>query len=210
MRDTPEMLTPRLRVYTTVKERILDGTYREGQLITEGEVAGEAGVSRTPVREAFVQLESENLIELYPRRGALVVPVTAGAAAAVIEARLVVEQFALAKVAARPDLTEQWRGSLARQRALLADTDLDAFNTEAQLFHRSLVALAANPIMLRLYDSLRDQQLRIGHAAIHRTSGRADQVLSEHEALLAAVESGDPGLAGARLTGHLTATREAL
>ncbi len=207
------MLTPRSRVYTDVKQRILDGTYREGQLITEGEVAAQAGVSRTPVREAFVQLEAESFLELYPRRGALVVPVTATGAAAVLEARTVIERFALEKVAPQPsraDLVEQWRRSVDRQRTLLDQAEVGAFNEEAQHFHRCLVALADNPIMLRLYDSLRDQQLRIGRAALRETVGRADEAWHQHDALLAALDAGDLDAAGRLLVTHINDTRQSL
>ena len=48
-----------------------------GELITEGEIAEALGMSRTPVRAAFAQLEAEGLLRLYPKRGALVVPVSA-------------------------------------------------------------------------------------------------------------------------------------
>src|SRR5215208_6890358 len=82
------------RAYAHVKARLLDGTYRDGVLLSEGVIASELEVSRTPVREAFLQLEGEGLLELYPKRGALVVPVTAGEVEAVMETRVLVERFA--------------------------------------------------------------------------------------------------------------------
>ena len=59
-----------------VKQQILGGGYPGGALISEGEVSAAVGVSRTPVREAFLRLEVEGLLRLYPKRGALVTPVT--------------------------------------------------------------------------------------------------------------------------------------
>ena len=58
-------------------------------------------MSRTPVREAFLRLEAEGLLRLYPQRGALVVPVSSEESRAVIEARLLLEQFAAGKVVSR-------------------------------------------------------------------------------------------------------------
>ena len=66
------------RAYAYVKERILEGAYPGGELLSEGEVAEALEVSRTPVREAFLLLEAEGLMRLYPKRGALVVPVSPG------------------------------------------------------------------------------------------------------------------------------------
>ena len=65
------------RAYRYVKERLLDGRFPGGMLLSENEIAQGLGVSRTPVRQAFVQLEAEELLDLYPRRGALVVPISA-------------------------------------------------------------------------------------------------------------------------------------
>src|ERR687894_2602632 len=87
--------------YTYTKQRVLDSTFAGGELITEGEVADALGISRTPVREAFLRLEGEGLLRLYPKRGALVVPVSAQEVDAVMETRLLVERFAFAKVVER-------------------------------------------------------------------------------------------------------------
>src|SRR5919107_3510289 len=79
------------RVYAHVKERLLDGSFPGGALLSENELSQQLGLSRTPVRQAFVQLEAEGLLELYPKRGALVVPVAASEIEDVFEARLLVE-----------------------------------------------------------------------------------------------------------------------
>src|SRR4051812_36364510 len=80
------------RVYAHVKERLLDGSFPGGALLSENELSQQLGLSRTPVRQAFVQLEAEGLLELYPKRGALVVPVAASEIEDVFEARLLVEE----------------------------------------------------------------------------------------------------------------------
>src|SRR5271168_1465404 len=89
------------RAHEYVKRQVLTGAFPGGELISEGEVAAALGMSRTPVREAFLRLEAEGLLRLYPQRGALVVPVSSEEARAVIEARLVLEQFAAGKVIGR-------------------------------------------------------------------------------------------------------------
>ena len=76
MPDTPSASA---RVYDRVKRDILDGHHPGGTFVTEGELAVATGVSRTPVREALLRLETEGLVRLYPKKGALVVPVTAAA-----------------------------------------------------------------------------------------------------------------------------------
>ncbi|MEE3921880.1 GntR family transcriptional regulator [Micromonospora sp. BRA006-A] len=75
----------------------MEQVYPGGQLVSEGEIA-EATVSRTPVREALLRLETEGLVKLYPKRGALIRPVSAREIADVIEARRLVELHAADRV----------------------------------------------------------------------------------------------------------------
>src|SRR5919112_4053359 len=85
--------------YEYVKARLLDGRFAGGTLLSENEIAQRLNVSRTPVRQAFVQLEAEGLLELYPRRGALVVPVWAAEIEDVFEARMLVEEHCARRAA---------------------------------------------------------------------------------------------------------------
>ena len=72
-------------------------------------------MSRTPVREAFLRLEAEGLLRLFPKRGALVVPVSPAEVEAVLEARELVEGHAVAKLCAARNCwareSEQGHGS---------------------------------------------------------------------------------------------------
>src|SRR5690348_18504343 len=87
------------RVYTHVKQAVLERRYEGGTLLAEGDLAEAVGVSRTPVREALLRLEAEGLLKLYPKKGALVLPVSAQEIADVVETRLLVEQHAVRKLA---------------------------------------------------------------------------------------------------------------
>lgn len=97
------------RVYRHVKQGVLDRRYEGGVLLTEGELAEAVGVSRTPVREALLRLETEGLLKLYPKKGALVLPVSAQEIADVIETRLLVEEFTVRRAVPAPPPC--WSGS---------------------------------------------------------------------------------------------------
>ena len=99
--NTPRPAPAKDRAYEFVKERILDGGYPGGDLLSEGEVAEALGVSRTPVREAFLLLEAEGLMRLYPKRGALVVPVSPDEVHDVMETRMLVERHTADRLARR-------------------------------------------------------------------------------------------------------------
>src|SRR3954451_1385115 len=87
------------RADAPVKEGLLGGSVPAGVLLSENELSQQLGLSRTPVRQAFVQLEAEGLLELYPKRGALVVPVAASEIEDVFEARLLVEEHCAKRAA---------------------------------------------------------------------------------------------------------------
>jgi DNA-binding GntR family transcriptional regulator len=204
-------LTAKDRAYAFTKERVLDSTFAGGDLLTEGEVATALGLSRTPVREAFLQLESEGLLRLYPKRGALVVPVSSQEVESVMETRVLVEQFALAKTIARGnDVTGALEAAIERQVEHAARGDSEAFVEADREFHTVFVNAAGNPIVATLYDSLRDRQRRMGVAALTRDERRVSSILAEHRALVAAVRARDPGRARMVLADHLQGTLELL
>lgn len=201
------------RAYAFVKRQIVSGGYAGGTLISEGEVSTAVEVSRTPVREAFLRLEVEGLLRLYPKRGALVVPVSASEIRDVLDARLVIEQHA-----ARTAITTGRHRELAGElRAILArhdDPDLPReagrFTEIDQQFHGALVAAAGNRLLAGFYTTLRDRQLRMGTAALARDPHRYDAILAEHAALADLIDAGDAEAVTSALAEHLAATRAAL
>ena len=78
-------------MYEHVRSGILTRRYPDNELLSEGMLAPETGVSRTPVREALLRLEAQGMIRLLPKRGALVLPVTAQEWRDVLATRLLVE-----------------------------------------------------------------------------------------------------------------------
>ena len=203
------------RAYQYAKERILDGILAGGDLISEGTVAEALGISRTPVREAFLRLESEGLLRLYPKRGAVVVPVSAKEVETVLETRELIESFAAEKVSslgqpALERLVEELREQLQEQRKLREAGDGKAFVAADQLFHQLIVQAADNPILLDLYAGLRDRQQRMGLYAVFNDTDRLRATNHEHVELVALLEKGDLAAYRAALRGHLRGTRAAV
>ncbi len=195
------------RAYAFAKARILDGRFAGGALITEGNVAAALGLSRTPVREAFSRLASEGLLRVYPKRGALVVPVSTTEVDSVMETRLLIEQFAIEKVIRfEIELGSAPADAIAKQKRFAARHDPRGFVEADHEFHRVFVAAAGNIILLQLHDSMRDRQSRMGLTALARDDARTPQVLHEHRALAEAVEARDPDAAREMVQAHLHAT----
>lgn len=195
------------RAYAHTKERILDGEYGQGRLIGEGEVSDAVGVSRTPVREAFLRLEAEGLLDLYPKRGALVVPISAADVEDVMETRLLIERFAIGRVIELDlDLADRLATVIATQERHAETVDAVAFVDADREFHRVFVAATGNAIVLRTHDSLRDQQNRMGLAALSAGSRRMRRILEQHRAIVAAVGRRDASEARELIDRHLDET----
>ncbi|MDQ0843987.1 DNA-binding GntR family transcriptional regulator [Streptomyces sp. V1I6] len=192
------------RVYTHVKQAVLDRRYEGGTLLTEGELAEAVGVSRTPVREALLKLEVEGLIKLYPKKGALVLAVSAQEIRDVVETRLLVEEFAVRRAVPAPAvLVARLEELLAEQRRHADAGDLAAFAVSDRCFHAEIVKHAGNDILSRLYDQLRDRQLRMGVAMMQALPDRITRNHDEHAEILERIKAGDAEGAAACVRGHL-------
>lgn len=192
------------RVYSHVKQAVLERRYEGGTLLTEGDLAEAVGVSRTPVREALLRLEVEGLIKLYPKKGALVLPVSAQEIGDVVETRLLVEEHAARKVVpAAPQLIERLEELLDEQRRYAAAGDLAAVSVSDRCFHAEIVRSAGNRILERLYDQLRDRQLRMGVAVMHAHPDRIAKNIAEHAEILEALRTGDAEAAAAAVHRHV-------
>jgi len=202
------------RAHDYVKRQVLTGGFPGGELISEGEVAAALGMSRTPVREAFLRLEAEGLLRLYPQRGALVVPVSSEEARAVIEARLVLEQFAAGKVirrgpAARAAVSARLSAELQRQRDAAAKSDWEEFSEADRAFHDVILQESGNAIVAGFYTSLRDRQMRMNRELVMHEE-RIATIVEEHRLILEAIRDADLERTDEIVRTHLASTMRTL
>ncbi|MFC9788116.1 GntR family transcriptional regulator [Rhodococcus sp. NPDC127528] len=183
------------QVYREVKERILSSALPGGELISEGEIAAEMGTSRTPVREAFLRLEAEGWMRLYPKRGALIVPVADGEAEHVVSARRLVETASVRAVAgdeaARIALVRELRACLDDQRSVAAAGDVTTFSGLDADFHRAVVRAGGNPLLDTFYAGLRERQRRMTTRSLARDPHQLGSIIDDHARLADLIEAGD-------------------
>ncbi|GAB6936929.1 GntR family transcriptional regulator [Isoptericola variabilis] len=183
------------RAYQHTKVKILSGEAAGGVLLSEGDVAAELGISRTPVHEAFLRLDAERLLAVAPRRGAAVVPMAPDEARDVLEMREAVERSTARRTLAhgRPAaaVVDELRTHLDTQRRAAAADDVQAFVVADSAFHGVLVRASRNQTAIQFMGLLRDRQLRLMFQHLHVGADEVAAALAEHEAMLAAVEQGD-------------------
>lgn len=199
------------RAYDWIKDRILALTLSPGSFLSENEAAAAIGVSRTPVREALLRLAAEGLLRLVPQRGAFIAPITPREIDEVLAARQVIELDAIRTVmAAGAPLAPRLEELITIQGGHAASGDWPRFIATDREFHRVMQREVGNSVLMRFYDSLRDQQMRMGIAAVISTPPRAAQVLDEHRAILAGLVAGDVAAAEDAVRAHLRSTRSCL
>lgn len=183
--------------------RIVDGTLAPGEKLDIEAIAREFSVSRTPVREAVLQLESLGLVERLPYRGSVVAALSEENLDEVTALRVALE--GLAAELGAPRLTPL---EIARMRAILVELDeaadapdfsLGRFNTLNREFHRIIYAASGTPVLLRLIDQLGAEADRLRLHSDVRGSG-AD---SQHREILDACERGDSASAGEATRRHI-------
>lgn len=200
------------QVYAHVRERILDGSIRAGELITEGQFVEATGLSRTPVREAFLRLEAEGWLKLYPKRGALVVPVQPEEKEQVLEARQLIETHAMTAISAVPDaaerLSQRLREITEQTREAMTAGDIAAFTSLDAEFHLVLVGSSGNDILSDIYRGLRDRLLRMTTRSVWHDKTRMEAIVKEHGDLAEIVARRDVGAFSAALMEHMRATHD--
>lgn len=191
--------------YSWLKRHVATLPRNEGTFLTEAAVAEATGTSRTPVREAFLRLEAEGLLQILPRKGAFVPPISDEQVETVMQARHLVEDWCVRRsVSSGHDLAHQLDALVARQESLLQEP-VEFIECDRE-FHRTIVHAAQNPVIADFYESLRDRQLRMGVVAVAKSPERARTVLHEHAAIVEAIRAHDAELAARAIGAHLEST----
>jgi GntR family transcriptional regulator, rspAB operon transcriptional repressor len=192
------------QVYETLKRRLVRRELGAGEKVSLHELAGELGVSRSPVHHALTRLVSEGLLSVKSRRGYFVTPLTGVAVQEGYDVRLALELQAAEAAVGRVG-----RAGLARFRELYESTaaavshaDWDSANAA---FHEHQVDLAGNRLLSRFYRelsvNLMMQVIRGG-----KFEG-AEHLPTEHAAIVAAYEEEDVGAAQTAIRAHICTGR---
>ncbi|MCF3640265.1 GntR family transcriptional regulator [Rhizobium sp. TRM95111] len=190
------------QVYRILRERIIRAELTPGMLISESEIARMFSLSRQPVREAFIKLAEEGLLEVRPQRGTLVRKITK---AAVMDARFVreaIEADIVKLVASEHDgaLVRELREQVKRQRAVPED-DPATFMKLDEFFHRTLAEAADKSYAWKVLEDVKAQMDRVRYLSfIHFP---IPKIVNQHAAIVDAIERGEPEEADRAMRLHL-------
>lgn len=202
MAARPDRARPGMRVaYEHIRSRIVSLDLAPGTAISENELAGELGVSRTPVREALLLLAEERLVEIYPKVGTFVARVDR---AQVAEAQFVREAIELASLGsltppADADQLAALQDNLEQQRGT---TSFGDFIRLDDAFHLGLMVLAGHGQSWGTVVAAKGHLDRARMLGLTNHPSLADRA-AEHQRVLDSVIAGDLGRAQDLLRAHL-------
>ncbi|MGA7204627.1 MAG: GntR family transcriptional regulator [Specibacter sp.] len=205
-----DSLSGRDRAYEFLRDHILTDPNMQGTFLNEQELAERIGVSRTPVREALLLLVADGLVELIPKRGALIPTISGRQISELFELRSVLEKYAAgASIGADRVPLAEMAETLAGQASLKDSAAPDAateFIRLDQHFHQLLVDAVGNELMSQTYSKLRARQVLVGVQALFRSQDRQNRVCEEHGHILDALRDGDVPATLAAIDAHLAVT----
>lgn len=160
----PRRLSQTQRAYEELKHLILENRMPAGTQALEQEVARQLNMSRTPVREALIRLAQEGMVEVRPRHGMRVLPVSVADMREIYEILASLEAAA-AGAAARRGVGPQQMAVLEQAVATMEDAerrdDRVAWAAGDAMFHRLLVEASGNRRLVAMVEAVRDQSHRV-------------------------------------------------
>lgn len=188
----------------SLETEILSGLLLPGERLDESGLAKRFGVSRTPVREALLQLASSGLIEMRPRQGAVVATVTVQDLMQMFEVMAELEAMCARLAARRANPAERAAIAAAHETCKTAarSQDLGAYYEANRVFHETLYAGAHNAYLQDKTRSLRNRLSAYRRYQLHQP-GRVARSLAEHEAVVEALMAGDAEAAENAMRTHV-------
>jgi DNA-binding GntR family transcriptional regulator len=194
----------RAQVYALAQEEIVALEFKPGQPLSEKELSLRYGVSRTPVREALLQLSDESLVEIYPQAGTFVSRISVHGVTEAQFIREALECAALRRAVGRLSAADIQRleKNLERQQDAHAAHDVDTFYALDEAFHQSLVEHSGFPGVWPWAQRAKVHLNRARRLSLPEIS-TVGELIDQHTAILAGVAANDAEAAEAALTAHL-------
>ncbi|MFS8035802.1 GntR family transcriptional regulator [Xanthobacter sp. AM11] len=190
--------------YELIKERIIRCVFRPGEALSEAQVAAGLRLGRTPVRQAFDRLMRDGLVEVLPRKGIIVRPITEDEVRDMADVRLLNEGFCARLAAERADpehlaaLTENVRrGGIAA-----AEGNVTVLMSLDREFHATISSAARNAVLGDILRNLHERAQRVWFVSL-RDAGHHRRVVEEHAAIADALARRDGPAAEAATQAHI-------
>ena len=195
--------TMAMRVVGSLRDEIVSMALKPGDVISESDIAARYGVSRQPVREAFIRLAQQGLLLIRPKRATVVKKISPDGVRQSRFIRESIEVEIIRRVAAQPgeDAARVLAGLIADQELASGKGDSRGFHLLDELFHRTLARLAGVEYAWQLIDDHKMQLDRVRYLTLGVSSSQ--RAIAEHRGIADAVAKADVDGAERAMRDHL-------
>jgi len=203
--EKPKSLRSQALVH--LRDAIVTGELEPGSMHSEQGLATRLATSRTPIREALLQLAAEGFVEFIPQRGVRITKMNPVHLAEVFQYRVALDSYCAEELARRPTpqalalLDEQ----LLRQRQIIANGDALQWIRANMDFHVVVAECVGNSVMTEAISAVASHTMRVGFQLLS-TAGRMQSAHDEHVAIVQAIREGQADLARDRARAHIGVT----
>ena len=192
------------RVYDVLRSAIVQLQLRPGHSLSEAEIASQLGVSRQPVREAFIKLSEAGLVEIRPQRGTFVRLISKREVENAQFLREAIEVAIVRKAASQGDGKgiENLRALIEQQRIATAKGDHSGFLRLDEQFHQAVAASVGCEDAWRVLDTLKAQMDRVRYLSLPQATP-LEVLIDQHVRIVDAIEEGSPADAEEAMHAHL-------
>lgn len=203
-RETQAPRSLRDEAYEVIKQRIIMCLFRPGEALSEATVSATLGFGRTPVRQAFDRLMRDGLVEVLPRKGIIVRPISQDEVRDMVEVRLLNEGLCarLAAERAEPAQLAALNENVAQGARAAAARDVVTLMALDRDFHGAISTAAGNPVLGEILRNLHERAQRVWFVSL-RAPEHHRRVVDEHAAIVEALRSRDPSAAEAAVRAHI-------
>lgn len=179
------------QLHRKLRDRIVSCELIPGQRISETEIASTYGVSRQPVREAFIKLSEEQLVTIRPQRGTYIQRISVPSALTARFVREAVEADLVSRVVKRvtPEIVEELDQQIAAQKEALTLENPSTFVSLDEEFHKSLARFAGLPEVSNYLNGLNVQMNRVRNMSARQFS--RNNLVRQHANIVDAIRDGN-------------------
>ncbi len=195
--------------YERIKLGIISLRYRPGAYVNEAQLCTDLELGRTPVHHAVMRLALDGMLEIVPRKGIIVRPVSLHEVMASVEVRLMNEP-ACARLAAErgtPDEFAMMEACLKRSGRMIASRNIMGLMNADREFHSCLARASRNELLEQILQRLHEQSLRFWFISLSDPA-RLKGVDAEHWEVLHALQARDPDGAESAVRSHIESFRD--
>lgn len=196
------------QAYNAIKQLIITCELRPGEPLSEPALSTQLDIGRTPIRQAIDRLLGDGLVEVMPRKGTIVKPVSLDEIFNVIDVRIVNETFCVRIAATQtgPAIAAQLRRNLDAMLAAAHERDIETISGLDQQFHSLIAGATRNPVMGDLLRNLHERSARMWFISLS-TNEQHLRICDEHAAIVDGIARQDPDLAERAMRAHIESFR---